>query len=501
MSTMMVDRAPFRVLLGHALVRDQWARTMHKSAGNSIQFEEAADDGYTITDPKGIDQSHPPMGSDVIRWIYCRHAVVNNVNFGPGSAEEVRSKFIMKLWNSYAFFCNYAQLDRFDPTALQVPVQRRPDIDRWILSDLQKLVMKAHEALDEYDVQSFCLEAEDFIDNRLSNWYVRRNRRRFWKSEQGPDKTAAYQTLYTVLMTLTKLLAPIVPFLTESIYQNLKAGKDSAESVHLCDYPQPDKSLVDEDLTADMHALLRLVSLASAVRNLKKIKVRQPLAELRIQPGDERDHRAMERFADQICEEQNLKRVTLHEASPGPLLHFALKPNIKTLGPKFGNRLKEVVAVLAAADTRRIVESVQAGQGFELSLAGETISLAADDVIVEAQAQDGWIGLVDRMTQLALDTRITEALELEGLAREVIRHVQNTRKDADLALEDRIILHLKTDSAKLQKAIDAHRDYIAQETLTTRWASDTPPDSVFQSMAKVEGSTLLIELCRDEQAV
>src|SRR5205823_2344294 len=183
----------------------------------------------------------------------------------------------------------------------------RPDIDRWILSDLQLLIRKARQSFEAFDVMAFCLEAEQFVDDRLSNWYVRRNRRRFWKGEKGADKLAAYQTLYTVLVTLTKLIAPVVPFLAEEMHQNLRLAAEP-ESVHLCDYPKNDDSLIDARLSADMAALLRLVTLGSAARNMVKIKVRQPLAELQVQPGTEADRRAVARFADQIAEELNIKR-------------------------------------------------------------------------------------------------------------------------------------------------------------------------------------------------
>ena len=198
MSTMMEKTAPFKVLLGHALVRDEKGEEMHKSKGNSIPFEEAAE----------------KMSADLVRWMFCRHNPVTNINFGYGPAEELRNKFVLKLWNTYAFFCNYARLDGFDPAEPPVPAKDRPDIDRWILSDLQLLIRSAHDAFQSFDVTAFCLEAEDFVDNRLSNWYVRRNRRRFWKSEHSADKQAAYQTLYTVLTTLTRLFAPVMPFLS-----------------------------------------------------------------------------------------------------------------------------------------------------------------------------------------------------------------------------------------------------------------------------------------------
>ncbi len=225
MSTMLSGHAPFKTLLGYALARDQWGRPMHKSEGNSIAFEGVADTGYEIKNPSGVVEKQPPMGADLVRWLFARHNPANNISFGAASAEEIRSKFILKVWNTYAFFCNYARLDGFDPAGPQVPLAARTDLDRWILSDLQLLIGTARSGFEAFDIASFCLECEKFVDERLSNWYVRRNRRRYWKSESGDDKWAAYQTLYTVLVTLSKLMAPVIPFLSEAMYQNLVRGR------------------------------------------------------------------------------------------------------------------------------------------------------------------------------------------------------------------------------------------------------------------------------------
>jgi isoleucyl-tRNA synthetase len=531
LSTMMSGRAPFRVLLGHALVRDQKGEDMHKSRGNAIPFDGATDTGYKLfheRDPKlkpeaqahkdlpegwvpdsvkeetillenrpklVVSAAYPPMGADEIRWLFCRHNPVNNINFGPGPAEEVRSKFLLKLWNTYAFFCNYARLDGFDPAAPQVPVKDRPDIDRWILSDLQLLIQMAHESFRDFNVQAFCLEAERFVDDRVSNWYVRRNRRRFWKSEHGPDKTAAYQTLYTVLLTLTKLLAPVMPFLTEAMYGNLKGPIVRGQgSVHHEPYPEATEPLLDAELSAEMDALLRLVSLGSAARNTAKIKVRQPLAELRIQPGSEAERRAIERFADQIKEELNLKKVTLHDPAAGTLLGYDVKPNLKTFGPKFGNRLQAAQKALAALNPTAVAEKVTSGQPLELPLEGGAVTLDPTDIFVQPKAPTGWVGLADRGTQLALDTRISEDLALEGMAREVVRQVQQARKNADLQMEDRIVLYLQTDADKLQRAIEVHREYIASETLVAKWAREALGEGAHRVEVKVEGLQLMIEL-------
>jgi len=497
MSTMMENRPPMKVLLGHGLVRDQWDRPMSKSAGNSIAFEGAADEGYDLKDPKGKVSRYPPMSADVIRWMFCRHNPANNLDFGPELADELRAKFTLKLWNVYAFFCNYARLDGFDPAAPPLPPAQRQDIDRWILSDLQHLIRTARESFESYNLMAFCLEAERFVDDKLSNWYVRRSRRRFWKSEHGTDKQAAYQTLYTALLTLAKLFAPIVPFLTETMYLNLKT-EDMPESIHLCDYPKVDESLIDAELSDAMNCLLSLVSLGLAARNSVKIKVRQPLAELKVQAGaDSEESAAVERFGDQLREELNVKAVSLHDPEWGPLLTPEVKPNLKTLGPKFGARLKDVVAAIAAADAEDLASKVRAGGSLELPCGGETIVLEPGDLAVSVKAPEGWIGMVDGETQIALDTRITEELSREGTARDVVRHVQDQRKEAKLEMEDRIVLYLGTESEELRQAIAAHRDYIAAETLTVEWSSQplTGP-GVHRATVKVDGQPLTIELRR-----
>ncbi len=533
MSTMMENRPPMKVLLGHGLVRDQKGEDMHKSKGNAIPFDGAVDTGYKLfheRDPKlallaqahkdlpegwlegslkeetilldnkpklVVSAGYPPMGADEMRWLYCRHNPALNINFGPEPAEELRSRFLLKLWNVYAFFCNYARLDNFDPSAPPLPMDQRQDIDRWILSDLQHLIRTARESFENYNMMAFCLEAERFVDDKLSNWYVRRSRRRFWKSEQGTDKQAAYQTLYTALLTLTKLFAPIMPFLTEMMYQNLRTT-DLPESIHLCDYPKVDDERIDAELSDEMNCLLSLVSLGLAARNSVKIKVRQPLAELKVQAGaDSEERAAVERFGDQLREELNVKTVSLHDPEWGPLLSPEVKPNMKSLGPKFGARLKDVVAAIAAADAEDLADKVRAGDSIELPCGGETILLEPADLVVSVRASEGWIGMIDGDTQIALDTRITEALSLEGTARDVVRHIQDKRKEAKLDMEDRIELYFSTDSEKLRRAIQTHRKYIADETLTVEWSlQPLTGGGVHRATVKVDGQPLTIELRR-----
>ena len=484
MSALMENRAPFKVLLGHALVRDERGEDMHKSKGNAIPFEDAAE----------------KMGADVMRWMFCRNNPTNNINFGYRPADDVRNRFVLKLWNTYAFFCNYARLDGFDPKSAAVPIQQRPDIDRWILSDLQLLIQSARREYEDFNVMAFCLLAEDFVAEKLSNWYVRRNRRRFWKSEQNDDKSAAYQTLYTVLTTLIRLSAPVMPFLTEVMYQNLEGSEtepvDRPVSIHLCDFPQPDPSLIDTELSADMEALLKLVSLGSAVRNSVKIKVRQPLAEIRIQPATDAERHAVLRFSEQIAEELNVKKVSLHNAAQGPLLRYEIKPNLKSLGPKLGQRVKEVQSALAALDPLSVTEKIQTDGHLEVSYSGGTVVLESNDILTSTKAPDGWAGLADHGTQIIVDVRVTQQLAFEGTAREIVRHIQDLRKQAGLEMEDRIRLHLKTESATVREAIAAHEHYIRGETLAIEIARQPVDGDAHKAEINLQGDTLTIELTK-----
>ena len=525
LSTMMADgRQPFKTLLGHGLVRDQDGKEMHKSEGNAIEFIAAADEGFTlvqrlkaneklqppdgslgaaeiqVTDKetgkpaRAMQVCWPPIGADVMRWLYCRQNPAANLSFGPIPAREVRGKFHIKLWNCYGFFANYARLDGFDPAAPQVPVSERADIDRWILSDLQGLIRTAREAFEGYDVMRFCLEAEQFVDDRLSNWYVRRNRERFWSKNAEldaagrKDKLAGYQTLYTVLTTLAKLIAPVVPFLAEVMWRNLRTQSDP-ESVHLCDYPMVDESLVDSSLSQDMDAILDLVTLGGAARNVAKAKVRQPLAELRVAPITDAVRRAVERFADQLREELNVKAVSLHNGSDGAMLRATARLNKKTAAAKLGSKLKEAEAALLDVNPETVVTALRSAGSF--TVVG--VELNAADLPIEHLAPEGWAGAVDRVAQVMLDARITPKLKAEGLARDVIRLVQDERKKAGLDVADKIALSLSTESDALTQAIGTHQTTIAAETQVVEWL-DTPPAGDHTAAVKVDGQPLTISL-------
>ena len=495
LSTMMSDgRPPFRTLLGHGLVRDQDGKEMHKTAGNSIEFNSAAEE----------------LGADAMRWLYCRANPASNLNFGPETIREVRAKFVIKLWNCYGFFANYAVLDGFDPAAPQVPVKDRADIDRWLLSDLQLLIANARESFEGYNVMAFCQEVEEFVDAKLSNWYIRRNRDRFWSKNAEldaagtRDKLAAYQTLHAVLLDLCRLCAPVVPFLTEVMWRNLASGRRepavsshqqqpahagrTPESVHLTDYPAADGSLIDSELSQDMDAIIRLVSLGGSARNAAGVNVRRPLAELRVKPGGDAERRAANRFAGLVADELNVKAVTVHDGTNGLLARSATL-NPKTAKARFKGKPEPAAAALTAMDVEAVAAQLRAGTFTLLD-----VPLAAEDVLIAESAPPGWAGVADRATQVLLDTRITPELKAEGTARDVVRSVQNARKDAGLDVADKIALHLGTESAELRAAIATHRATIANEVQAVAW-SDTPlTGDAHTAAAKIDGHSLTIVL-------
>lgn len=497
LSTMMSDgEPPFKTLLGHGLVRDQFGHEMHKSAGNSIEFVAAADTGGSLKDPKGQSVPFNAIGADVMRWLYCRQNPALNLNFGPDPADEVRSKFIFKLWNSYAFFCNCAVGDGFDPTkpAHQVPVSERPDLDRWVLSCLNELTKTANECLKKYDAMTFALAAEKFVDEDLSNWYVRRVKPRLnskvvdLDAAELKDKWAAYQTLHTVLTTLCRLLAPCIPFITEVMWKNLGGG---TESVHLTDYPTPDE--VDTRLIAEMDILRDVISLGGAARNVAKINVRQPLAELAVRvtldekkPVDE--VAVVKQFDQLIRDELNVKAVTVHPPTAEPLLSASAKFNAKTANAKLGAKRKDAEAELAKHDARELAKQLRAGP-----VEFASVPLESADVVIEyTAAQPGYAGTADnRGREGTVLTTITEELRLEGLARNVVRQVNIARKDANMDIADNIVLHLHTTAEPLAKAITTHRDTIASESQATTW-SESAPDGSHRSETKIDGHPLVI---------
>ncbi|WP_040666852.1 class I tRNA ligase family protein, partial [Nitrolancea hollandica] len=298
-STVLTGERPYRTVLGFATIKDEHGEEMHKSKGNAIWFDDAAE----------------KMGVDVIRWIYVRHNPTMNLNFGFGLGDEIRRRFILPLWNSYAFFVNYAALDGFVPSEHDVPLTERSLLDRWIISRLQEVTRLVRDRLTDVDSATAARALEEFVVDSLSNWYIRRNRRRFWKTESDQDKAAAYLTLHEVLATLSRLLAPFTPFLAEEMYQNLVRNIDptAAESVHLTGFPEVDTSKIDEALNHDMAVLLHVVSLGRSARSRANVKVRQPLPLVLVGSRQEGALEAVERLKDQLLDELNVKEFGIIE--------------------------------------------------------------------------------------------------------------------------------------------------------------------------------------------
>ena len=480
-STMMEDCAPFKTILGHGLVMDDNMEDMHKSKGNAIEFNSAADD----------------IGVDVMRWMYCAHAPERNLAFGPAHADEVRKRILIPLWNVYSFFSNYARLDGFDPSESCMPVKDRSDLDRWIISDLQLLIRTANTAFPKFDTLTVCQEVERFVEN-LSTWYVRRSRRRFWKSDWSDDKRAAYQTLYEVLTTLSQVISPIIVFASENMYQNLVASQnpDAPRSIHLCDYPQADDALIDSTLSERMAAFLNIVSMARAARAASKLKVRQPLAQVIIKPGTTVEKEAIEQFQEHLLEELNVKSVALVE-NVDDMLTVKVEVNKKLAGRRLGKDLPAVIKSVLDMDAQKIADTVAKGESVSVSAPGQTFVMEPAEINVTFDAGADWAANVEAETAVIVDKRLTKELIQEGVARDVVRNVQNLRKDANYNIEDRIALSVRTEDKDVSEAVLAFKGYICEETLANDLVdSALTDDDVETSVVKIGKASITLEVVR-----
>lgn len=479
MSTMMENVPPFKTLFGHALVRAEDGREMHKSWGNAIWFDEAVE----------------KMGADVMRWIYCRQEPTTNLNFGYAIAREVRGKFYNTLWNTYGFFANYARLDGFVPGADPTPVSERPDFDRWILSELQQTIRTCREGIESYNPRGAAFAIEAFVEN-LSNWHIRHNRRRFWKGADDRDTRMAYETLYECLVVLARLVAPVMPHTAEEMYQNLVRSHDAQapQSVHHTPYPAPDAGLIDRELSEDMAAIQRINWLSLSARESAGIKVRQPLSLLTLGPGDAMERRAALRFESMLMEDLNVKALRVTETgSPAPELptEISVKPNLKVLG----KRLKDLLAPFKVAFGEQadlVTQAIAAGRAtVDIQVAGETVTLHRDDLLIrEQQAQHAGIA-TDGASWAHFDTTITEDLRIEGMMRELLRRLQVLRKDIGLEIEDRIRLGWSSGSDKVELIFKRFGETLATELLARELVRD--PEATEHSLA-LDGCELTVSV-------
>ncbi len=449
-ATLVFDTKAYKNVVSNGLVLDKNGLKMSKSLGNTVDpFETLAEHGPDATRWYMISNANP--------W--------DNLKFDLEGITEVRRKFFGTLYNTYSFFSLYANIDGFSYAEDEVPVADRPEIDRWILSELNSLVKRVDGFYNEYEPTKAARAITDFVTENLSNWYVRLCRRRFWKGEYAQDKIAAYQTLYTCLVTISKLGAPIAPFFMDKLYKDLTqvTHKEEFESVHLAEFPKADESLIDESLESKMQKAQTVSSLVLSLRKKEMIKVRQPLQKVMIPVLDARQKEEIEAVSDLIMAEVNVKEVELLDDASGVLVK-QVKPNFKTLGPRFGKEMGLIAKAIQAFTQGQIAEIEKNGE-IVVVISGKSSILTLEDVEISSQDIEGWLVANANGITVALDITITDELRKEGISREIVNRIQNIRKDSGLEVTDKIKVTLQ-DQKEIKEAILANEEYIKSETLT-----------------------------------
>ena len=478
-STLLNDAICFKNVVCLGLILDGDGRKMSKSLGN-------------IVDPWDVLNVH---GADAFRWyLYTASPPGQERRFSSDLVGEMVRDFTLTLWNVYSFFVTYANLDKPD---LTTRTWSDNQLDRWLISELNVLVRDVTNGMENYDVLNATRPIAAFVD-KLSTWYLRRSRRRFWKSDSDADKQSAYQTLYTALVTVTKLLSPSMPYLSEELYQNLVRSVDklAPESASLADWPTYDEAFIDEDLNRDMAVITKLVSLGHSARQKANRKVRQPLAEAAFSVGSALEGKAVPPFAELIEDELNVKTVRLLDASEEAVSH-EIKPLPKQLGQKYGNNFPAIRKAILAMKSEEVAQALLAGQSIKVKVDRKEYDIQPDEIEVRAQAKEGFAVAEDGAYVAALVTDLTPELVAEGLAREFVRHIQNLRKNAELDVADRIELFVEA-SAGLRSAIEAHKDYIRAETLTTSLNFEKPPANATTSKDEFEGENMTFGLLKSD---
>ena len=463
------------ICLGH--IQDEKGQKMSKSKQNAVE-------------PWGIlDQ----FGADATRWyMYSAGFARQSGRFSAGLVEEGLRRFLLTLWNTYSFFVSYANIDGVDPRTK--PTGTVPEIDRWLLSELNALIAKVTGELDKYDPTDAARALDAFVDD-LSNWYVRRNRRRFWRgvSENDQDKQSAYYTLYTALVTVSKLLAPFTPFVAEEIYQNLVRSIDKSAplSVHLTDWPVADAAQLDPVLNEETQLVKRICSMGRAARAKAQIKVRQPVAEVLVKARTPEEAVSLRRNEQLVLEELNAKALNLLEDETS-VVTYDVKPNLPVLGKKYGAAVAAIRAGLAAMAPADVANAVRAGQG--VTVAGH--ELESEDILLQAKETMGYAAASDGGYTVAITTTITPELADEGLARELVRRLQDMRREAGFALSDRITTWYAGD-ADVARVMASQGDYIRAETLTTELIAGGPVEGAFVSEQDLEGTPIVLGVRRN----
>ena len=456
-ATMCFDSVAYKNVISNGLVLDKNGNKMSKRLGNAV-------------DPFGAIEKY---GADAVRWYMITNSQPwDNLKFDEAGVDEVRRKFFGTLYNTYAFFALYANIDKFDYKEADLAINERPEIDRWILSELNSLILEVDNAYSSYEPTRAGRAIAEFVDAHLSNWFVRLSRRRFWKSEDNQDKLSAYQTLYTCLETVARLSSPIAPFFSEQLYRDLNnvTGRNKAESVHLTDFPEANTSFIDKALEERMEAAQLISSLVLSLRKKANIRVRQPLSKIMIPVANEEMKAQIEKVSHLIKSEVNIKDIEF--LSPdNNILVKNVKPNFKTLGKKYGKQMKQIQAYFTNMSQEEI-HAFEKNGGTHLNVDGVDVELTLEDALISTQDIPGWAVTSEGDLTVALDMTITDELMQEGLAREMVNRVQNLRKTGGFEVTDRIELLIEKNE-KTDAAVAKFSDYICNETLATITMVDT----------------------------
>ena len=478
-ATMLFDSVAFRNIISNGLVLDKNGNKMSKRLGNAV-------DPFEVLDSYGADATRWYMITNSQPW--------DNLKFDRDGVDEVRRKFFGTLYNTYSFFALYANVDGFTGREPEVPVARRPEIDRWIVSLLNTLVADVTASLENYDPTPAARMIQEFVGENLSNWYVRLNRKRFWGGEMTEDKLAAYQTLYTCLETVALLSAPFAPFISERIFRDLNAVSGRHEgSVHLAQFPAADASLADKELEETMSLAQRVSSMVLALRRKVNIKVRQPLGKILIPVLDPAMGRHIEAVRPLIMNEVNVKHIELVSETAG-LITKRIKPNFKTLGPKYGKYMKQIAA-LTAAFTQEQIAAIESAPETVLNLGGERIAVTAADFEITSEDMPGWLVTSEGKLTVALDITVTDDLRREGVARELINRIQNIRKDSGFEVTDRVRVEIEAKEAVVE-AVAAYADYIGQQTLARDVRTAAVPEGEFVVDSEIDEEPLKIAVTK-----
>ena len=444
-STLIFDKSPYKNVIVTGHVQDKDGRKMSKHLGNVV-------DPWSVLDNQG---------ADAIRWyFYANSAPWLPNRFDDKAVNEYQRKFMGTLWNTYAFYVLYANIDNFDPMDYKLEYDKLAPMDKWILSKLNSLVKFVDKSLDSYKITESARAMADFVDE-LSNWYVRRSRERFWGKDMPQDKVNAYMTLYTVLETMTRLSAPFTPFMAESIYQNLvrKVDKDAPKSVHLCNFPVADESMIDDKLEVNMDLVLSIVVAGRAARNTSGIKNRQPIGNMYVQAERKLD----EEYYDIILDELNVKKIEFVEDA-SKFTSYSFKPQLRTLGKKYGKLVPAIGAYLKENDGNALMNELKTTGVIKFNIEGTDIELGEEDVLTETAQADGFVAESDKSTTVVLSTELTPELIEEGFVRELVSKIQTMRKEAGFEVLDRIKVYYSGND-KIGKIFADNKESISTDVL------------------------------------